>query len=388
VAPVEVPEPVQQTPEPEEATPASRPRHRRHVWRWFIVPGLAGVIALFQVLFGSESQSVAASTGDVAVVERGSLAVHVLATGRVEPALQAQIRSRVGGVVAEVLVNEGQVVKKGDVLLRIDPIDYSREVERHSAEVMQRRAEHRLAQQRLATIEKGLQQRVLAAVEKDNAQAEMSMARGRLKAALVEERAARDRVRYATLVAPFDGTIINRAVQPGEMVVPTGNVEGRPLLVIGDTSTLIVRTELNQVDFARVGLGNKAKVTFDALPGSTFTAEVTALPASSLRNGSGAETFPIQLRLQAAKDLARVKPGMSAEVEISLPRKEGVLLVPLEAIHTDGSKRTVEVWAAESQSYQSRVVQTGEHDEQKVEILSGIKVGETVGLGSKPASKP
>ena len=210
---------------------------------------LLGVIAVYQMA-GAAQSSGAELTGNSITVGRGTLSVTVLATGRVEPALQAQIRSRVGGVVSEVLVTEGQAVAQGDVLLKLDPVDYQREVERLDAEVSQRRAELRLARQRLRTLRRGLEQRVVPAVELDAVRADLSLARARLNATLVSRRSAEDRVQYATLVAPFAGTIISRNVQPGEMVVPTATIEGRPLLALGDTGTLIVRTELNQVDFA------------------------------------------------------------------------------------------------------------------------------------------
>jgi RND family efflux transporter MFP subunit len=352
-----------------------------------LLPLLAALIGGLQ-FFGAKPGAAenAEPVGQVAQVAFGDLSVRVLATGRVEPDLQAQIRSRVGGVVASVLVKEGEFGKRGQVLLEIDATDYRREVERANAQVSQRRAQSGLALHRLVTVNNGLARRVIADVELPAVHAELAVARAQLKAALVEQRAARDRVRYATLVAPFDGTIINRSVQLGEMVVPTGNVEGRPLLVIGDIASLIIRAELNQVDFARVAQGNEAKVTFDALPGDTFDAELTALPASSSKNLSGAEVFSVKLRLlQAPEKLAAVKPGMNGDVDIRLRTRKHVLLVPLAAIHTDKARRTVEVWSEQEKRFQSRDIVIGESDDEKVEILKGLKEGDRVSTDGKGA---
>jgi macrolide-specific efflux system membrane fusion protein len=362
---------------------------RRAIWRWLLIPTLIGVAIAYQAW--PRDKGPAGPTDPTAGVVRGQLEVRVLSTGRVEPALQAQIRSRVGGVVAQVLVSEGQHVHAGDVLLKLDPIDYRRDLERARALTGEHRASLRLAEQRRSTVEKGLAFKVIPRVEMDTAEAEVALATARLRGARVAELSAADHLRYATVTAPFEGTVIQRNVQPGEVVVPgmSASTEGKPLLVLGDANTLLVRAELNQIDFARVGLGNHAEVTFDALPGHSFEASLMAMPASSTKTAGGAETFPIQLRLTKNGDTHLLKPGMSADVEISVGAKENALLVPIEAISAEKGKRSVEVWSPAKGRFEAREIQTGEHDSERMEVLRGLAEGDRVlakGARSQPRS--
>jgi multidrug efflux pump subunit AcrA (membrane-fusion protein) len=171
----------------------------------------------------------------------------------------------------------------------------------------------------------------------------------------------------------------------------TATVEGRPLLVLADVTSLTVRAELNQIDFARVHAGQHVRITFDSIGGKVFAGEVVARAASSVRGTTGTEVLPVQIRILPAKELAAVMPGMSADVEIDVARKTGVLLLPIEAVIVEGTTKTVLAWSEASRRYEPRVVHTGEFDDHRLEILDGVSEGLRVQLGanvSPVASKP
>jgi membrane fusion protein, macrolide-specific efflux system len=360
---------------------------RRLIW-FVLVPALAvgGVVAVRQSRGGTGADLDKSLS---AVVKRADLDVVVLETGRVEPRLQTQIKSKVGGQVIDVKVEEGQKVKAGQVLLRIDPTDYRRDVARMEAETVQHREAVGYTQLQLERAEKAGGQAIAPVAEVDQARHEAAMARARLKTAQVGLETARDRLRYAEVDAPFDGTIIQRAIQPGEVVVPgvTATVEGKALLVLADISVLLVKIDLNQIDVARVQRGQKAEITLDALPGKTFAAVVTRVaPAAAVRAGGGGQghapdVFPVEAALDASQDLSAIKPGMTADVRILVDKKLKTLVLPIESVITEKGKSFVQVIETGKDSKPTttrREITVGARSDREVEVKSGLAEGARV----------
>jgi membrane fusion protein, macrolide-specific efflux system len=353
---------------------------RRLVWAGIFVLLVAGAAVVSGRSRGSNDKP-----GDslTAKVKRGDLEVAVLETGRVEPLLQTQIKSKVGGQVTEVLVQEGEKVKKGQILLRIEATDYQRDVARTEAEIAQAREAVAYAAIQLARAEKASQVAIAPAAELDQVKHEGVLARSRLKGAEVALAVARDRLRYTGIQAPFDGTIIQRNVQPGEVVIPgmTAMVEGKAALVLADMSTLLVKTDLNQIDVARVKRGQRAEVTLDALPGKKFTATVTRVaPAAATVNGRDA--FPVEAALSSAQDLADIKPGMTADVRVLIEKRPKVLLLPIEAVVTEKGKDQVHLLQRPAgggkPTTRLHEVKLGARNDREVEITGGLAEGAEV----------
>jgi RND family efflux transporter MFP subunit len=375
-----------------ESRASSAPRGRRGFFRrrsvWLALVGLLVVGSLVAMRQRSGDAAGKLDKSLTATVKRSDLEVVVLETGRVEPRLQTQIKSRVGGQVVDVVVQEGERVKKGQVLLHIEPTDYRREVARMEAETSQSREAVGYADIQLARAEKAHAGNIAPAAELDQARHEAAMARGRQKAAEVALATARDRLRYTEIDAPFDGTLIQRNIQPGEVVVPgvTATVEGKPLMVLADISMLIVKIDLNQIDVAKVRMGQKTEVTLDALPGKKFTASVTRVAAASsisvrTGQGSGPDVFPVETTLEPSQDLAEIKPGMTADARILVEKRPRVLVLPIEAITTEKGKSFAQVIDSAGRAEPKvvrREVSVGARNDREVEITSGLKEGELV----------
>jgi membrane fusion protein, macrolide-specific efflux system len=374
------------------ASPAKRPGVLRRLLRRKLV--WAGIFLLAVIAFAVLRSGKGARTGGktlTAKVKRADLEVAVLETGRIEPLFQTQIKSKVGGQVVEVLAQEGERVKKDQVLLRIDPTDHERDVARMEAEIAQTREALAYATIQLGRAEKASRVAIAPAAELDQSKHEVALARARLRAAEVALATARDRLRYTSILAPFEGTIIQRNVQPGEVVVPgmTATVEGRPLLMLADMSVLLVKTDLNQIDVARAKKGQTAEVTLDALPGKKWKASVTRVAPAAV-DVRGRDSFPIEAALEAGQDLGAIKPGMTADVRILIETRPKVLLLPIEAVTTEKNKSTVELneHVPGKSAPQSRVVEVelGERNDREVEIKKGVSEGNEV-LINPPAVK-
>ncbi|MDB4965989.1 MAG: putative rane protein [Myxococcales bacterium] len=324
----------------------------------------------------------------ITAVKRGDLPIDVLETGKVQPREKVEIKSKVAGQVLKVFVDAGQQVKKGQILLQLDPTDYEREVSRTEADVAAAKNALEFSQLSLDRRQKGLEQRGVAQMDVDTAASDVRAKKVAVQLTTVAYNAASDRLRYTRVISPMDGTITERGIQPGEVVTPgvQATFEGKALLTVADLSTLLVKTDLNQIDVAKVKMGQKVTITLDALPGKTYEAVITKIaPASITPKDKQVDVFPVEATL--AKADALIKPGMTADVRIHIEKKEKVLALPIEAVIKEGGKQFVQkVVPAENgkQKTDKVEVKVGARNDREIEIASGIAEGDKVLI--KPGS--
>ncbi|MDP2341466.1 MAG: efflux RND transporter periplasmic adaptor subunit [Deltaproteobacteria bacterium] len=315
-------------------------------------------------------------------IRRKDLAVEVIDTGKVQPREKVDIKSKVSGQVLKVLVDEGEVVTKGQVLLTIDPVDYSREAARVDAELAQAQQALAFAELTLARKTAALAERAVSQADVELSQNEVDMRKASIRIADVAVSAAKDRLRSCEVRSPLAGTIIERGIEPGEVVSPgvQATFEGKPLLTVADLSTLIARVELNQIDVARVALGQTAKLALDALPDRSWTGTVTKIaPAAVKAEGRDAEVFPVEVTLSGAD--ASIKSGMTADVRILVETRAKVLLLPIEAVlkeHGKSFAKRVKVDAEGNKSSEKIEIKTGKSNDREIEVMEGLKEGDDV----------
>ena len=362
----------------------------RRRWGWFAF-ALALIAGVVFVAGRSRATVTPIDAALVVTVQKRALEVEVLETGRIQPREKVDIKSKIAGQVASVLVKEGVHVTKGEVLVILDPIDYQRELAKADADVAQANAALDFARLSHARAKRGVEQSIVARTELDLAAHELRAKGVSVQSAEVTRSVARDRLGYTKIVSPMDGTVIARGIEPGEAVVPgvQSTFEGKALLTIADLSSLLVKVNLNQIDVAKVSVGRAATLTLDALPGHTYKALVTKVaPASVKLAGKEQEVFPIEASMEAPDGL--VKPGMTSDVRIHLDAKQGVLVLPLEAVVKESGRTFVlRVLPAErGEKVESRTekveVVLGLRNDREVEIASGTSEGMRVLL--RPAS--
>lgn len=322
---------------------ASTTRRKRRRWPWV----LGGIVLIGARLatMGMGGRGGADKEIDASLVvkaKRADLEVEVIETGKVQPREKVEVKSKVAGQVAQVFVDEGQKVKKGQLLLQLDPTDYTRDVARAQADLANAKNAIEFAELNLGRRQKGLETRAVAQIDVDAAQNEVKARGAAVRLAEVALAAAEDRLRYTKILAPMDGTVIERGIQPGEVVTPgvQATFEGKALLTIADLSTLVVKADLNQIDVAKVRLGQSVTLSLDALPGRKFEAKVTKVaPASTLPKGKDVDVFPIEATLVVAD--GEIKPGMTADVRVHVDVRKSVLSLPIEAVAKEGGKTFV-----------------------------------------------
>ncbi|WP_437600979.1 efflux RND transporter periplasmic adaptor subunit [Sorangium sp. So ce590] len=363
--------------------------------RWRLWPWLAGALALA----GTGAAVVAMTRGGpphidpalVVTARRGDLAVEILETGRIEAREKVEVKSKVAGQVAEVLADEGARVAKDQLLLVLDPIDSEREVARAEAELAQARAAAGYAKRVVARRTAGVEGSVIASEELDTARHELAEKTIAVRLAEVALSAAKDRLRYTKIYSPLDGTVIQRNIEPGEVVTPgvESTFNGKALLTVADLSTLVVKVDLNQIDVAKVALGQPATLTLDALPGKTYAARVTKIaPASVKLEGREVDVFPVEAELSHVDGL--IRPGMTADVRIRLDSRPGVVSLPIEAVSDEGGKqlvtRVVDGPDGEQTTEQVEVA-LGARNDREVEIVNGVPEGARVLINPPSAAE-
>ncbi|AUX20511.1 hypothetical protein SOCEGT47_009830 [Sorangium cellulosum] len=365
-------------------------RRRRRRWPWLAaVAALAGGGAAFVAARGPGPAPIDPAL--VVTARRGDLAVEVLETGRIEAREQVELKSKIAGQVAEVLAGEGARVAEGELLLVLDPTDPAREVARAEAELAQARAAARFARIEAERRTAGVEASVTRADERDQARHELAVKTIAVRLAEVALRAAKDRLRDTKIASPIDGTVIQRDIDPGEVVTPgvESTFEAKALLTVADLSTLVVKVDLNQIDVAKVALGQPATLTLDALPGRTYTATVTRIaPASVKREGREVEVFPVEAELSGVDGLLR--PGMTADVRILLDSRPDVVSLPIEAVAEEGGKQRVTrvVDGPDGEPITEEVeVALGARNDREVEVVSGVPEGARV-LINPPSAAP
>jgi HlyD family secretion protein/macrolide-specific efflux system membrane fusion protein len=326
----------------------------------------------------------------ITTVKRNDLAIEVLETGKVEPREKVEVKSKVAGQVVKVFVDAGDRVTKGELLLQLDPIDYQRNVAKCEADVAAAKNALEFAELSLDRRRKGLEERGVAQMDVDTAASDVRAKKVAVQMATVAYNAASDQLHYTRVLSPMNGTVTERGIQPGEVVTPgvQASFDGKSLMTISDLTTLLVKVDLNQIDVAKVKLGQKATVTLDALPDRTYEGTITKIAPASVTPKAGTGTsgtasqvdsFPVEATLSKAD--AAIKPGMTADVRIHIENKPHVLALPIEAVVKEQGKHYVnKVVPAENgkQKTEKVEVSVGARNDRQVEIASGIKDGDKI----------
>ncbi len=325
---------------------------------------------------------------------RADISRHVVASGRVRVTTRVQLAAQVSGRVLEVAVAEGRTVRAGDLLVRIDDREARAAVAQAEAAVD--RARGLLDQlQRVSAVVTGessrqaavaLEQaeatlartRTLAAsgalsrVDLEDAERAVDIARARKQAADAEAAAAtRVRLAHTRVTAPEAGTILTRAVEPGDTVQPGATLFE---LAAGDHTELVI--EPDERNLAWIREGQVARASADAFPDRQFDARVDFVaPAVDARRGS------IEVRLVVPDPPPGLRPDMTVSVELAVATEHDVVVVPSEALR-DVTSGTPFVWVVEGARVARRPVMLGLRGDGHSEIVSGLDAGAEVVLAT------
>ncbi len=319
-------------------------------------------------------------------VARGDLVETVIESGQIAPWYEVQIKSKVSGEVESVEVDEGDPVKKGQLLLTLVDIDYRRDVMLAQVAFEEARLNLRNAESELERTEAAFKARGVSKYELDRAKYQRDLAKVRLERARVQLATAKDQLGYTRIRSPIDGVVIERNIEPGEMVTAgiTATVNGEPQLTIAQLEKLLLELNLNQVDVARVKIGQKATVTLDAYRDRPIEGTVTSIAAAAHRDTSrGIDVFQVKVTIDPARWDIEIKPGMTAEVKIHVGTYKNVVKVPIETVFEDDGQYYIYLVKSDPSDPNKQVkekvpVTLGHRGLREVEIVEGLDAGQKI----------
>jgi len=312
--------------------------------RWILL-GMLGVLVAGGAVIAMRSKDKPKGSEELPFrlgkVQAEDLQVSVREVGVVDPVTKVDVKSPVSGRVVGLRVREGAVVKVGDVLAEIEPdVNQAQSLSDVQSGVTDSRirlqdAERDLANQK-ALFDSGLIGKdALRIVQNRRDLAAQALKAAEMRFQIVQDRgipiSGNSSSQKARVTSPMNGVIIKKGVELGQTVtsgVSSFN-EGTALFTVADLKSLIIRVNLNEVDIAKVALGQPVRVTLDAYPQKVFTGKVTFVsPAAELVEKI--KVFKVEIALDELGD--HFKTGMSANVEILGEKRNKAVSIPLEAL--------------------------------------------------------
>ena len=337
-----------------------------------------------------------------AKIVNGSIVQKITASGTINPISTVNIGTQVSGIIAEIYVDYNSSVKKGDMLALIDPQTFEASVDQKQAALDIARAELDVTKNDIVYYKKHLDRikklnnskystdKELESAQRDydNAVAQKALKEAQVNQAEAMLKQARIDLDYTKIVSSVDGEVISREVEVGQTVAASFNT---PTLfyVAEDLTKMQIEASVVEADIAKVKEGQKVEFAVDSFPDEVFEGVVTQVRNNPITT-SNVVTYEVIIGIDN-KDL-KIKPGMTANVEIITAEKEDVLLVPNKALRFYTLDKNGEVirykdkgiWLLQNGKAKRVNIVTGVSNDNVTEIVSDVvKVGDEVILENK-----
>ena len=378
---------------------------------WFIIGG-GVIIVLIIIAITVKNKQDGGTKVSVEKVTKRTITQTVSANGKIQPEKDIKISPYISGEVVELLVKEGDEVKAGDLLAKIDPEIYISAFDQSAAALNTQKANEANARARLSQMtaqyenikltferqEKLFQQNVISQAEYDQAKSSFQVAKAQVDAAsqdikaseymvksseAAQKRAKEDLTRTA-IYAPNDGSVSKLNVEKGERVTGASQFSsGTEIMRIANLNEMEAQVEVNENDIVRVSLGDTALIEVDAYLNRKFKGIVTEIATSANTTGVSVDqvtNFNVKIHLlkDSYKDMLNpqvpnyspFRPGMSATVEIQTETAKDVLTVPIQAVTTRIEQDSLDKINSKNKTKQS------DYNENVEVVSSAKKTGE------------
>lgn len=397
-----------------------------------IVLGIViGLIVLLIVLkksgtFGDNQEAIEV---EFAKINETTIVETVSATGKIQPEIQVKISSEVSGEITALAVKEGQVVHKGDLLVKINPYLYASGLNRSQSNLSSTKSglsqadasfkESKTSYDRSKTLfDKGIISRsdfdkVTATFEVSKAVKETAYYNVQSANATVSE--AKGNLGRTTIYAPADGTISGLTVELGERVVGTQQMTGTPIMTVANLDNMEVEVNVNENDIVKISIGDETKVQVDAYLKKEFKGIVTSISNSATATLTADQVTNFKVKVRILKDsysdltqgkpasYSPFRPGMTATVDIITKTKNKVVGVPISSVVIKSDTTAVKITDIKDEEEEKlkpksdkkyecvfvkvgdkakiKIIKTGIQDDSNIEVLEGLKPGEIVITG-------
>ena len=377
---------------------------------WIILGGLALVLVIGLSVAGMQDKGLGVQ---VATVARENLQSKVSANGKIQAVTKADISANVMGQVTRLAVKEGDRVTKGQFLMEIDPRSARANADAMQANLLAAQSDLASATANLAQarsdFDRAKTNRTAGIISTadferarttfDTAQAAQETARRRADQAKANVSQSHVGLGFSTISSPMDGVVTARRIELGETAVPgIQNQAGTVLLTVSDMSRVEAEMEVDEASIPSVKLGQEAQVRIDAYPNQVFQGQVTEVGGSPILKLSANEATKFKVKVWIKNPPLTLKPGLSTQADIFTGNRDQALAIPFQALvmrdiklkpgetRKPGAPREEEgVFLSEGGKAKFVPVKTGLMGDLSVEVLSGLKGGETLITGPNRA---
>jgi HlyD family secretion protein len=407
-----------------------------------IIGAIAAVAVIGSIVgFSVTRDSRSKVTVQIGKVEKKDLVQVVTASGEVRPKRYVNVGANVSGRLIEINVKEGDPVKAGQILARVESERYQAGLRQSEAGVAASRADLQRAEADLAASQLAFDRNKKMRDEKlvsesvfDQAEADYKMKRANVESAkkrIAQLQAALDSTRddliKTTVISPMDGVVTNLPKEAGEMVIGAMSFNPTVIMTVADLSVMECEVMVDETDFRNLSLGQEAKIKVDALEGLELKGEVTEIGASALVRGSGSQSAAqttlgantgnqpkdFRVTITVKNPPANLRPGLNATAEITTATRKAVVAVPVQAVvvrEVDKQGKIVDpdaapagperegntvanvarqkgeekdgVFVVNGEKVIFKPVKTGIMGETDIEVTQGLAEGETIVTGS------
>jgi len=385
-------------------------------FKWIIAAAVLIIAVL--IIFGTKNKNKATEVTSE-VISKKTITEVIPANGKIRPVVEVKISPDVSGEIIDLNFKEGDLIKKGELIIKIKQDVYISMKERSEAslnsvkaQLTQQIAQFSLVEQTYRRSKTLFDQKAISEADYENALSQYNVSKEQIKAAEFNVKSATAALKEAqenliktTIYAPMDGIISKMSVEKGERVVGTSQMAGTELLRIANFEHMEVLVDVNENDIIRIKQNDTASIEVDAYPNRKFTGVVTQIANSAKNIGSSVEqvtNFEVKILIlpESYSDLIvngknPFRPGMSATASIQTDKKYNILTVPLQAITTradlkgDTTKKAKNAEEMLEQVFvvkadntlEVREITTGIQDISNIEVVTGLKEGEKVVTG-------
>ncbi len=319
----------------------------------------------------------------------------VSATGKVQPENEVKISPEVAGEIIALPVEDGQVVKKGDLLIRIKPDNYKAQVAQQEAAItaakamsLQNHAQLVKAQDDLKRYTDLYSRKVINDSDMSTYRTNAEVTAATYSASLAQIAQAesllsqsRDLLDKTSIYSPIDGIISLLSVKQGERVVATGQFAGTEVMRVADLGSMEARVNVNENDVVNVKLNDEASIAIDAYPGRLFRGTVYQIANTAVTNSANTQeevtNFEVRIRIKA--EGARLRPGMSATADIETATVHDVVAVPIQAVTTRNPSETLSPEEADKKKQAKQAAQA--------DTSNSVELDKTKALSNKEKSE-
>lgn len=396
-------------------------KQRKRRLAWLLLAAVLGLVVVFgaaSYFLGSKDTAILVSVEEV---DRATIVQTVSAIGRIQPEYQVKISSEASGEIIYLGVRDGDTVRAGQLLVRIQPDILQTQVEQFAASAQAskliidaNKAEVDRTEAELRRVTELYKKDFASREELDRATAAFQAATSRYlssksdyvrsQGALKQTQASASRT---TILSPMDGVVTSLSVQRGEKVVGTAQMQGTEILRISNLDVMNAWVDVDENDVALISIGDTVRVRVDALRDRVYNGIVYEIGNSARVSAQGTqeEVVNFQVRIRLLDRDAKMRPGMSCNVDIETETRRNVLAVPIQSVtvpqesdkksdvqqgpllerrgarrDSTAAQRNI-VWVTDGRTVRAVPVATGISDQGKIEILSGLKQGDTVVIG-------